>query len=57
MEFARRQNVAALPKVKEIEQQTCYEQALAMSERTAQREALDPFSSHPPCALENKRAW
>jgi hypothetical protein len=23
----------------------------------AQREALDPFSSHPPCALENKRAW
>ena len=57
MEFACRQNVAALPKVKEIEQQTCYEQALAMSERTAQREALDPFSSHPPCALENKRAW
>ena len=33
------------------------EQTLAMSERTAQREALDQFSSHPPCALENKRAW
>ena len=37
-----------------------YEQALAMSERTAQREALDLFFFPlPPTlrAIENERAW